>query len=629
MDSLLADSNERKLKALAENHFSLNLSPAEIRILHNSVRAGPAKASPGESPAERHVRGDFLRWLLSDPTVTSYFDKDGLQVVSANIEGDVDLDSTNILVDIRFDDCAFSAGVHFVRAALRSIVIMNSTVQGNVSFEYTTTRGDITLAPRFQALGWVTAYGAQISGDLQMKEAELLFAGTQESPFSLSLNEVEVKGFVDLTDLVSQGPVSILFARMGRLLADAMTLKSTLNMMGTSTRGDLGLKDARFELQKTSDRSFSQPDSAAIILDGITVGGSVVLSGATLHCQPISLSMQNATVAGSVYLTRNLHAYGKVDLSRTRVDQYLDVMESKLKGFDARGARIDSLLVIKSEITSLEAREAQLGEFGWAGIINAHDASLDLRQTHVKTFRDDKNSWPKPGNLKVVGLVYDDIELNVPMDRSAHAPPSNDEGNPDDRVAWLHLQSSLDLVAAQPWMQLAKYLSSRGNPVGAQRVLYDMKRIQARREGLIRSSESFVPDFLAENPLRVTYFIGGFWGLGSLLFWRARRLNEKAMAPKERVAYEEFATKGAAPANVPPFNPVVYALENILPVVKFGQDDAWGPNPSFVLPPGKTWKRWLPRFSYNWLAFARLLLIILGWALAIVLAGVIGELFKS
>ena len=106
-------------------------------------------------------------------------------------------------------------------------------------------------------------------------------------------------------------------------------------------------------------------------------------------------------------------------------------------------------------------------------------------------------------------------------------------------------------------------------------------------------------------------------------------MNEKAMAPREKDAYDDFSKNDTRPSRLPPFNPIVYTLENVLPVVKFGQDDAWAPNPQLDAPSRESWKRWLPRFSYNWLAFARLVLIILGWALALILAGVIGNLFKS
>ena len=628
MDTLLTNSNEHKLTALAKANFSSNIYPAELRIIYDSVREGPAKAHPNEPPTARHVRGDFLSWLTTDATATSYFDKDGLQVVSAIIDGDVDLDSANIQHDIRFDDCIFNASIHSSHSVLRNVLISNSTVNGAVSFEDATVRGDVVLKPNFKALGYVSTFSAQIFGGVYMQEAQLLFAGNDQRPCALSMDEADIKGDVFLTDFSCEGPVSILFAKMRMFMAVGATFKSTFKMTGT-TIGQLSLQGTKFTLQRTLASSLSVPDSPAVVLDRIIVGGSLYLSTANLQCQPNSLSMQNATIAGGVYLTENLNASGKIVLSGVKITQALYVLLSKLLELDASDAEIGSLIVIKSEIKGFQCTGSKIGDFEWAGMVNAHNASLDLSRTRVKRFRDDQNSWPSTGGLQIIGLVYEDIELEVPIDRSIKRAPSKDRGKPDNRIAWLHLQSKGDLVASQPWTQLAQYVRNSGNPVGAQKVLYDMKRNQAWNEGLFTGSKSLVPDLLDENPWRVTYFIGAFWGVGSLIFWRARRINEKSMAPKEKSAYDEFSEKNTLPPHVPPFNSVVYSLENVLPVVKFGQDDAWGPNPAFRPAPREGWKRWLPRCSYNWLAFARLILIILGWALAIILAGVIGGLFKS
>jgi hypothetical protein len=605
MDALLANSNEFKLTALARARFSSDLYPTELRILHDSVREGPAKAHSNEPPSGRHVRGEFLRWLLSDTTATALFDKDGLQVVSAIIDGDVDLDSTNILHDVRFDDCLFTESIHFLNAALRNLTIANSTVNGHVS-----------------------TYGAQIYGGIDMLGTKLLFTGNGHTPYSLSLDEAAISGDVFLTDLSCAGRMSILNAKIGHLFADGATFESTLKMNGTSI-GSLTLTNTKFTLRKTTADEFSLTDSAAVDLDGMIVSDSVYLSGATLQCEPVSLSMRNTTVTGNVYLTDHLRAFGKLAMSGVTVNQRLYVQESKLVELNADSAQIGSLFIILSELKRFESTGSHIGDFEWAGIINPHEASLNLARTHVKTFRDDRNSWPLPGNLQIIGLVYDDIELEVPLDRSIKSAASTDMGEPDNRIAWLHLQSKGDLLASQPWTQLAQYVRGSGNPAGAQKVLYNMRRIQAWNQGPLTGCKSLVPDYLDENPWRVTYFIGAFWGIGSLIFWRARRINAKAIAPKEKAAYEEFSGKGTLPPNVPPFNPVVYALENVLPVVKFGQDDAWGPNPAFRPAQRNGWRRWLPRYSYSWLALARLLLIILGWALAIILAGVIGGLFKS
>lgn len=623
MDTRLAMSDELKLVAVAKSNFSSDIYPAEFRVLHDSIRQGPAEARPNDPAIPRHVRGDFLRWILNDVAATSLFDKDGLQVVSAIIDGDVDLDSSNLDHNLTFNDCLFTKGIHFESAKIRTVSILNSTVNGDLSFQNATVQGDIDLTPGFKTLGYISTYGAQISGDVRMQGAQLI--GGDKS-FSLSLNIANVKGGVNLSDLVSDGPISILRASVGyNFIGNGAKFKSSVKMTGTTIGADLDLNNIQATLQEPPTGMLRE--TAGVNLSRVKVGGSVYLSGSNLQCKPTSLSLHNAAVGGEMYLTENLQALGNIDLSGAEINQALYVQQAKLAELKTIEARIGKLFVILTELKALESTGAQIGEFGWAGIINPRQASLNLTRASVRTYNDEQDSWPSSGSLKIIGLVYEDIPLEVPKDRSSALP--NDKADPHDRIAWLHLQSREDLLSSQPWMQLAQYVKARGNPEGAKEVLYDMKRFQAWNGGLLTGCKSSVPDYIDENPWRIMYFIGLLWVFGSLIFWRARRMNEKAMAPREMAAFDKFSEHGTRPLHLPRFNAVVYALENVLPVVKFGQDDAWGPNPQFDTAPLESWKRWLPRFSYNWLAFARLTLILLGWALAIILAGVIGDLFKS
>lgn len=198
MDTLLAKRNELKLTALAKSNFSTEIYPAELRTLQNSVREGPAKTHPNDREIERHVRGSFLRWILNDEAATSLFDKDGLQVASAVIDGDVDLDSSDIRYDLIFDDCVFTKGIHFESAKIRTVRIWNSTMNGPTMFENAAIRGDIDLARGFTTVDYVSAYGAQVSGDVLMEGAQLL--GEKED-FSFSLNIADIKGIVNLSNL--------------------------------------------------------------------------------------------------------------------------------------------------------------------------------------------------------------------------------------------------------------------------------------------------------------------------------------------------------------------------------------------------------------------------------------------
>ena len=90
MDSVQAVNNHAKLVALANADYSPRLREAELRIIHDSVRPGPAKPRPGDRAGARHLRGDFIRWLINDARVTPLIYKDGLQVVAATIDGEVD-----------------------------------------------------------------------------------------------------------------------------------------------------------------------------------------------------------------------------------------------------------------------------------------------------------------------------------------------------------------------------------------------------------------------------------------------------------------------------------------------------------------------------------------------------------
>jgi hypothetical protein len=205
--------------------------------------------------------------------------------------------------------------------------------------------------------------------------------------------------------------------------------------------------------------------------------------------------------------------------------------------------------------------------------------------------------------------------------------PDAETQTADARIEWLNLQDSNTVTASQPWLQLSGFLSGRGDDAGAKHVLYMMRRIQGYSRGRIERLLHLPYDLVEENPLNITYPILGLWAVGWLVFWRAHRMQ--AMAPTDSSAYDRFTHKQPMEGYVP-FHPAIYALENVLPVVKFGQDSAWAPNPEAVSTGRhKGWRRWLPRIEYYWLARLRWALIVLGWALALILAGAIASRFKT
>jgi hypothetical protein len=95
------------------------------------------------------------------------------------------------------------------------------------------------------------------------------------------------------------------------------------------------------------------------------------------------------------------------------------------------------------------------------------------------------------------------------------------------------------------------------------------------------------------------------------------------MVPKDPLAYAYFKQNGKAPAFYEPLGPLVYSLENSLPLVKLGQTDYWRPDPAPASLAG-----WMnsPRFLFGFLR----LQILLGWILAtLFIAGVTGIVQKD
>jgi hypothetical protein len=249
----------------------------------------------------------------------------------------------------------------------------------------------------------------------------------------------------------------------------------------------------------------------------------------------------------------------------------------------------------------------------------------------VKSIRDDKESWPLPGGLNLDGLTYQDLVL--------HSFPSKDEEFGEildflasDRIDWLKLQGEGGIAHPQPWIQLAKLTEAKGDTEGAKQVLFEFHLAQAKRKNVFTRFTAAAYAELEREPFLILMPMLLFWLFGSLIFWRARRMA--AMSPTNVDAYDPLTQPSGKSLRYVPFNPAIYALENVLPVVKLGQDTAWAPNPDAKskswFPNHKRlgWTRFLPGLDYYWLAIARWTLILLGWGLTLILASAISDHFK-
>ena len=303
------------------------------------------------------------------------------------------------------------------------------------------------------------------------------------------------------------------------------------------------------------DASFLMGEFGPVSFMRARIDGTLDLSGARISNPGYdAVNLIETNVGGDVLFHDGFTTDGIVYARLAKIGHDLSFHGVEFKGdgqLDAERATID-------------------GTFYWVEVKHTPKTVLDLEDAHAGAIWDDEESWPAPGNLIVNGFVYNDI---------AGGPSDG-----DSRLRWLGLQPAE--YHPQPYRQLAKVLSEMGRDDGAIQVRI-AKEIAQRRlghESLARRAWSLVMQStigFGYVPLRALWWIGGFVGLGTILFGWGYRM--RVITPTEEAAYREFVATGEAPPHYPVFHPLIYSLENFLPVVELHQDKYWRPNPRHVV----------------------------------------------
>lgn len=325
-----------------------------------------------------------------------------------------------------------------------------------------------------------------------------------------------------------------------------------------TAQGEVRLPAAKIGGQLACDgANFSNPEGRALFLDDVQVEGDVFLrrgftangqvslidaSMTGLYCQDgmiakpsgNALRLDRASVAASAYLG---NVSGNVRLLGTRVAEVLDL------------------------------RSVEAAQF------------IDLVDAEVGTLRDRTGSWPE--QVRLEGFVYRHIEGEGPQDEPITV---------EDRIQWLERNVRAEgegVYSPRPYRQLASVYRATGMDRQARQVAIANRQAYRRQLG----------GRPHEWPARLwNYFLGAtvgygyrpwyaaYWLLGSwaLSFWIV------AMAHPSHV---HMARDGA-----PSFNPLVFALDVLAPVIDLGQRSSWQVS-------GAGYRLW------SWLA------VLAGWAL--------------
>ena len=217
-----------------------------------------------------------------------------------------------------------------------------------------------------------------------------------------------------------------------------------------------------------------------------------------------------------------------------------------------------------------------------ASTLNLDRAQLDLvdlGHTQVDVLRDDPESWPEQLNLN--GLTYRVLE--PPLPAQGHPPARG-------RLEWLELDQNQR--EPQPYEQLAASYAAAGRAGEARRVLYWRERRQHAAKRPLGKAWSLLQDKTVGygyQPWRAALWLAFLLLIGSIVY---------TAAPPAALQ----------PSAAPHFNPAIYTLDLLLPIVDLGQRDAFNPSGA---------EQWLSYF-----------LIAAGWILATTAATGVARILK-
>jgi hypothetical protein len=480
--------------------------------------------------------------------------------------------------------------------------------------------GDVLLVDGFVAKGAIRLVSAAIGGNFYCWTG--LFEGADQDGNALLGDRATIAGSVFLRHgFVAMGAVRLSGATIGGDL-DCSAGQFHCKTETAALRGD-GAKDAWVALggdgAKIAGSVLLRDGFVAmglVRLLGATIGGNLDCSAGHFHCKAENAALRRdgaevaevafggdgAKIAGSVFLGRGFVAMGQVRLPAAAIGGVVDCSGARLEGgvnrfalfFD--GARISGALLLQDHEGT---------KFSAVG-------GISLAGAQVARLADQIERWPAYLNLD--GFRYDLIAADSTI-------------GPAARIAWLdkNLVHNPDLpFSPKPWEQLAKVLRAGGHEAEARRIAI-AKEDRLRKDSRIRTGKTardhirgpvarpahWVFGLLARYgyaPFRLVSILALLWIVSSVFFWFAAERGvfapsnplvfqnpQLAHCSPDSIESERVAAKALAdrrdepfaaanwylcpqlPAEYTTFQPFLYALDLLLPLVELQQDRDWAP----------------------------------------------------
>lgn len=500
-----------------------------------------------------------------------------LQAVGAHISGGLSLRGSHVEGPLRLNV-----------AKVGGILDLSSTRlanPGGVAFDGDgLTAEDGLFAHRMESSGEFRLQDARVGRRCDLTAARLANPGHD----ALHADALEVDGILEMSSVTTEGRLSIrgatltgalrmegatlsnpgasaLYAVQSEIgesarLCDGFSADGELTFGGMRVKGNLFLRGARL----------SNPGRVALSLPGVSLEGPLMLEEARVTGE---IHMIDAGVRGGITF-QNAHVSnpGATALSAARVKAGGAV--DCCQGFTATGRVSFTSAEIARDLCfdgariegDLELKRSRSGILR-LGRTTTILGRADLRHASTGVLADFPAAWP--ASVRLDGFAYESLHRPTPV---------------ADRLQLLTRDT--DGYIPQPYEHLAALYQRTGHDAAARDVLLAKQRRRRGGQQLPLQVWGYLQDWTVGygyRPQRAAAWLIALLALGTVVFAGHHPPPLK---------------KDEAPG----FNPFLYALDLLVPIVSFGQDSAFA-----------------PRGGYQWLAAA---LTASGWILATtILAG--------
>ncbi len=556
-----------------------NLNAAEKKLIACCAKGATCVLGDGTRPdastKANTIRAGLIRFLALGGDDSNPVQEEGVYLTGARVIGQLNLNNTTINTSLALISCWFEEKIFARDAKIVSLALSGSSVPGMAADRISVT-GSIFMRDGFISIDQICLLGANIGGNLECADSKFQNCDQEGQPagYAIHADLMRVQGSVLFRPNFSAlGAVQLIGARIGGNLECQGGLFSNSDQEGNAL-GD------------------------ALFADRISVEGSVLLTDGFMSVGAVR--MAGAKIGSSFESWDGIFLNRKPD---GNFGEAIVAANMRVKG-------------------SLYFEKATFG-----GGINMTDA-------WVGSLVDDNKCWTANGTI-LDGFRYDSI-----AEGSVSAA---------ERISWLNRQLPEHLGASfrpQPWEQLIRVLREMGHIEDAATVAIakqeQLRKASGQINGFWRRGLHWTYGWLVgygHRPIWALIWMGGVWLALSLLFMAGAHygyigpstplLNSPTLAPAIDVACGHAGQPGKqnwtecseVPAEYSTFQPFIYSLDLILPLVDLQQDSDWAP--IVEDPPGTDLLfgvilRWAMWFE-----------ILFGWVASLTLVAVLGRLVEK